>query len=155
MYCRALAELPGDSKWLSSAQADFFGSTLFPTLEIVYQFPVSNSQSPKWKRYLELHPQILDLEASLAEEWFLPELMAALHYGTLRSDLTQSRKVIVAQIQAQIVGYLVSGSFSTRRLADIMNLIRLHPDDFPEWHNSATSELFYPPIFKNKKNADI
>ena len=24
---------------------------------------------------------------------------------------------------------------------------------YPEWHNSATAQLFSPPVFKNKKNA--
>ena len=148
-----LPELPGASKWLSSAQADFFGGTLFPTMELVNQFPVSNSQSPKWERYLELRPQVIDLEASLAEEWFSPELMSALRYENLRSDLTQPRKVVAAQIKAQIVGYIKSGSFNSRRLADIVNYIRLNEDDFSEWHQSATAQLFAPPVFRNKKQS--
>lgn len=148
-----LPELPGASKWLNSDQAAFFGATLFPTLEIVNQFPNSNSQSLKWERYLELRPQIIDLEASLAEEWLSPELMSALRAENLRSDLTDKRGIVVRQIKAQIVGYLKGGSFNSRRLADIVNYIRQNAESFSEWHNSETAKLFAPPVFHNEKKA--
>jgi len=81
-----LPVLPGASKWLNSAQADFFGATLFPTLEIVEA--VGSNNSTKRERYIELRSQVIDLEASLAEKWFSPELLSALRSekSPLRSD---------------------------------------------------------------------
>ena len=146
-----LPELVGASKWLTSPQADFFGSTLFPDLGIVDA--VGGATGSKWEKYLELRPQVIDLEASLAEEWFSPELMSALRSENLRGDLTEKRSVIVRQVKAQILGYLKSGSFSSRRLADIVNRIRENKDDFPEWHRSETAKLFAPPVFRNEKKA--
>lgn len=146
-----LPELPGASRWLNSDQAAFFGATLFPTLEIVSQSPISNS--PKWERYLELHPQIIDLEASLAEEWLSPELMSALRAENLRGDLPPVRHDVVRQIKAQLIAYLHKGTFNSRRLADIINIIRHRPTDFPEWHSSDTARLFTPPTFRNRKEA--
>lgn len=146
-----LPELPGASRWLNSDQAAFFGATLFPTLEIVAQSPISNS--PKWERYLELRPQIIDLEASLAEEWLSPELMSALRAENLRGDLPPVRHDVVRQIKAQLIAYLHKGSFNSRRLADIVNIIRHRPTDFPEWHSSDTARLFTPPVFRNRKEA--
>lgn len=146
-----LPELPGASRWLNSEQASFFGATLFPTLEIVAQSPISNS--PKWERYLELRPQIIDLEASLAEEWLSPELMSALRAENLRGDLPPVRHDVVRQIKAQLIAYLHKGTFNSRRLADIVNIIRHRPTDFPEWHSSATARLFTPPVFRNRKEA--
>lgn len=146
-----LPELPGASKWLSSSQADFFGGTLFPTMEIVEQLP--GNATTKWERYLELRPQVIDLEASLAEEWFSPELMSALRAENLRSDPTIERKLITSQIKAQLVGYLKGGSFNSRRLADIVNYIRQRESDFPEWHGSETAALFTPPVFRNAKKS--
>lgn len=146
-----LPALVGASKWLNSDQADFFGATLFPTLEIVELLP--GNATTKWERYLELRPQVIDLEASLAEEWFSPELMSALRAENLRSDLTEERGIAVRQIKAQLVGYLKAGSFNSRRLADIVNYIRLKDSDFKEWHNSDTAKLFAPPIFRNEKKA--
>ena len=146
-----LPELPGASRWLNSKQAAFFGATLFTTLEIVAQSPISNS--PKWERYLELRPQIIDLEASLAKEWLSPELMSALRAENLRGDLPPVRHDVVRQIKAQLIDYLHKGMFNSRRLADIVNIIRHRPSDFPEWHSSDTARLFTPPTFRNRKEA--
>ena len=146
-----LPELVGASKWLTSSQADFFGATLFPDLRIVDA--VGGATGSKWETYLELRPQVIDLEASLAEEWFSPELLSALRSENLRGDLTEKRSEIVRQVKAQVVGYLRSGSFNSRRLADIVNYIRLNPEFFSEWHKSETAKLFAPPVFRNEKKA--
>ena len=157
-----LPALVGASKWLASDQASFFGATLFPDLAIVDS--VGGATGSRWEKYLELRSQVIDLEASLAEEWLSPELMSALRAENLRSGLTEKRSVIVRQVQAQIVGYLTAqaaarpdrangGSFSSRRLADIVNYIRLNERDFEEWHKSETAKLFAPPVFRNDKKA--
>ena len=146
-----LPEIVGASKWLASAQADFFGATLFPDLGIVDS--LGSVQGSRWEKYLELRSQVIDLEASLAEEWFSPELMSALRYENLRGVLTEKRSEIVSQVKAQVVGYLRSGSFNSRRLADIVNYIRLNPEFFSEWHKSETAKLFAPPVFRNEKKA--
>lgn len=146
-----LPGLVGASKWLTSSQADFFGATLFPDLSIVDA--VGGATGSKWDRYLELRPQVIDLEASLAEEWLSPELMAALRSETLRGDLPVKRHEIVRQVKAQVVGYLRSGSFNSRRLADIVNYIRQNAESFEEWHKSETAKLFAPPVFRNERKA--
>ncbi|MDD5782674.1 MAG: hypothetical protein PUD30_07450, partial [Muribaculaceae bacterium] len=68
-----------------SSQASFFGETLFPDLAITDQVKGTGS---KWERYLALHPTILDIEASLAEEFFSPELMVRLRNEVLRKTHT-------------------------------------------------------------------
>ncbi len=146
-----LPEIVGASKWLASDRADFFGATLFPDLSIVDS--LGSVQGSRWEKYLELRPQVIDLEASLAEEWLSLELMSALRSETLRGDLTEKRSEIVRQVKAQVVGYLRSGSFNSRRLADIVNYIRLNPKFFSEWHKSETAKLFAPPVFRNEKKA--
>lgn len=146
-----LPGLVGASKWLSSSQADFFGATLFPDLRIVDA--VGGATGSKWDRYLELRPQVIDLEASLAEEWLSPELMAALRSETLRGDLPVKRHEIVRQVKAQVVCYLRDGSFNSRRLADIVNYIRQNAESFEEWHKSETAKLFAPPVFRNGRKA--
>lgn len=146
-----LPGLVGASKWLTSSQADFFGATLFPDLRIVDA--VGGTTGSKWDRYLELRPQVIDLEASLAEEWLSPDLMSALRSETLRGDLNEKRHEIVRQVKAQVVGYLRGGSFNSRRLADIVNYIRLNAESFEEWHKSETAKLFAPPVFRNERKA--
>ncbi|MDE7419052.1 MAG: hypothetical protein K2N35_02465 [Muribaculaceae bacterium] len=79
--------------------------------------------------------------------------MSALRAENLRSDLTEKRGIVVQQIKAQIVGYLRSGSFNSRRIADIVNYIRLNESDFVEWHQSDIAKLFVTPNFHNEKKA--
>ncbi len=146
-----LKHLPSMSDWLATAQADFFGATLFPATSIVQD--VGAVCASKWAKYLELRSQIIDLEASLADEWFSPELMSSLRSENLRSTLTGDRKLVATQIKAQIIGYLRNGSFNSRRLADIVNFIRQRETEFPEWHNSDVAQLFSPPVFRNKKES--
>ncbi|MDE7438459.1 MAG: hypothetical protein K2M93_08240 [Muribaculaceae bacterium] len=100
-----------------------------------------------------MRSQIIELETSLSEEWLSPELMSVLRAENLPSDLTEKRGIVVQQIKAQVVGCLRSGSFNSRRLADIVNYIRLNPESFSEWHQSDTAKLFTPPIFRNENKA--
>lgn len=83
-----LPELPGASKWLNSAQAAYFGATLFPDLSLIDALPPA--QGSRWERWLSLRPQILDLEASLAEEWYSPELMAVLRRRNITHTLADT-----------------------------------------------------------------
>lgn len=151
---KALAQLlhilPEIEGWCESTQGQWFAATLFPTFDVCRQ---SGETEQSWAKYQELRPQLIDLEASLSEEWLSPELMSALRSENLRGDLTQKRSEIVRQIKAQVVGYLRSGSFNSRRLADIVNFIRLNPEFFSEWHQSETAKLFAPPVFRNEKKA--
>ena len=145
-----LPALGGESQWLTSSQALFFGETLFPDLAITDQVKGTGS---KWERYLALRPKILDIEASLAEEFFSPELMVRLRNEVLRKTHTADLARVINAIRGQVVDILNGGSIRMRDMIDVVNHIRRFPDLFPEWHASETAKLYAPPIFKNKKEA--
>ena len=140
--------LVGASKWLTSSQASFFGETLFPDLAITDQVKGTGS---KWERYLALRPTILDIEASLAEEFFSPELMVRLRNEVLRKTHTADLARVINAIRGQVVDLLNGGSIRMRDMIDVVNYIRCNPDLFPEWHDSETAKLFSTPIFTNLK----
>ena len=142
--------LSRESDWLGSIQASFFGVTMFPDLAITDQVKGTGS---KWERYLSLRPNILDIEASLAEEFFSPELMARLRNEVLRKTHTADLARVINAIRGQVVDLLNGGSIRIRDMIDVVNHIRCYPDLFPEWHASETAKLFSPPIFKNKKES--
>ena len=142
--------LSRESDWLGSVQASFFGETLFPDLAITEQVKGTGS---KWERYLSLRPKILDIEASLAEEFFSPELVARLRSEVLRRSHSADTARVVNAIRGQVVDILNGGSIRMRDMIDVVNHIRCNPDLFPEWHDSETAKLYAPPIFKNKKEA--
>lgn len=143
-----LPELVGASRWLTSSQASFFGETLFPDLAITDQVKGTGS---KWEHYLALRPKILDIEASLAEEFFSPELMARLRNEVLRRTHTADLARVINAIRGQVVDLLNGGTIRMRDMIDVVNHIRCNPDLFPEWHTSETAKLFSPPIFTNLK----
>ena len=145
-----LPALVGASQWLTSSQASFFGQTLFPDLAITDQVKGNGS---KWEQYLSLRPKILDIEASLAEEFFSPELMVRLRNEVLRRTHTADLARVINAIRGQVVDILNGGSIRMRDMIDVVNHIRRFPDLFPEWHASETAKLYAPPIFKNKKEA--
>ena len=145
-----LPALVGASQWLTSSQASFFGETLFPDLAITEQVKGNGS---KWEQYLSLRPKILDIEASLAEEFFSPELMVRLRNEVLRKTHTADLARVINSIRGQVVDLLNGGSIRMRDMIDVVNHIRRFPDLFPEWHASETAKLFAPQIFKNKKES--
>lgn len=143
-----LPALGGESQWLTSSQALIFGETLFPDLAITDQVKGTGS---KWERYLALRPKILDIEASLAEEFFSPELMVRLRNEVLRKTHTADLARVINAIRGQVVDLLNGGLIRMRDMIDVVNHIRCYPDLFPEWHASETAKLFSPPIFTNLK----
>ena len=124
------------------------GETLFPDLAITDQVKGTGS---KWERYLALRPKILDIEASLAEEFFSPELMVRLRNEVLRKTHTADLARVINAIRGQVVDLLNGGTIRMRDMIDVVNHIRCNPDLFPEWHASETAKLFAPPIFRNLK----
>ena len=145
-----LPALVGASQWLTSSQASFFGETLFPDLAITDQVKGTGS---KWECYLSLRPKILDIEASLAEEFFSPELMVQLRNEVLRRTHTANLSRVINAIRGQVVDLLNGGTIRMRDMIDVVNHIRCNPDLFPEWHASETAKLFAPPVFRNEKKA--
>jgi hypothetical protein len=146
-----LHTLPSDvSAWGSTPQGSWFAATLFPTLDVVIQSGVTEHV---WDKYLELRPRIIDIEASLAEDFFSPELMAALRQRVLSQNLQSEDESVVSGIQAQIIAVLRGECINMRKMTSIVNFIRDNEDAFPQWHSSDTAKLFSPPIFQNKKQS--
>lgn len=142
-------------EWLESQQADFFRRTLFinPEATKYLKTPEALGLKSSWEIYLKLIPQIEELEDSLADEWFSPELMTNLRKEMLSGEIEGVRKSVAIKIQNQIITYFENGDFKTRRLQEILNIIRHDNKHFPEWINSQTALAFYPPKFHNKKEA--
>lgn len=69
----------------------------------------------------------------------------------MRRNLTEKRSKIARHMK-QIVGYLRLGSFNSRRIANIVNFIRLNAEYFVKWHKTETLKLFVLPEFKKKDN---
>lgn len=149
-----LHRLPFFEGWLQSEQALFFRQTLFQNPEELVCLPRSEHEPISvWERYISMIPKIKDLEDSLADDWFSPELMEELRKEKQDGKITGLRRSVAGRIMNQIAANFSEGDFKCRVLQDILNIVRKNPFDFPEWVHSETAELFFPPVFKNKKDS--
>lgn len=149
--------LPSVNGWLDSSQAGFFRQSLFTNPQDLDYISVKDERlrdvRSSWDRYLAFIPMIVDVEDSLADDWFSPELMSNLRRENLSGEISRVRKNVALKIKNQVKQYFYLNDFKSRRLADILNVIRSDAKNFPEWVGSATSENFFPPKFINKKNS--
>ena len=153
-----LESLSQQSDWLAKPQAEFFRATMFPNIALAKRFP--RSSEGRWEQYLTLREKAIAIEQFFATQYLSVELMdvlrSELQFGQYRSMLHQK---ICRILQAVEVRCLQSTDptawmhFEDNALSDLVNTIRVNPEDFPEWHSSSTAELYNPPIFENKKEA--
>ena len=146
-----LKYLPTFECWRSSKPYEYFSSTMFPNFEILYMLGIN---AHMWQKYQELQPQIVSIELSLAEEYFSPEQMAVWRCSMASNMyLILHERSVVNAVRSQIADVLRDKPINHRLMTDCVNTIRRYPDSFPEWHRSATAELYTPKVFKNKKKS--
>lgn len=143
-FLRGVAAILPD--WLNTVQGRYFSATLFPTPELS---DLVGQSTDRWEKWLSLRPSVIDIESSLAEEYFSPELM-----GTLRRQVAKGKVTpLTYAIRSQVALCLQDKPINQRRMTDLVNFIRNRPDDFPEWHYSETAKLYAPTVFVNAKSA--
>ena len=78
--------------------------------------------------------------------------MNALRNINFLATATPVQSIIIYALRNIVVDRLTGShkDYSTT-LLDIVNTLRSHPEEFPEWHASPTAALFTPPTFENKK----
>lgn len=151
-----LLALPADDgvkeSWLGANQAAFFAATLFPNLALCDKV---GSTEHRWKQYLALRQQLIAIETDLAEQYFSQEQMAVFRHEALTgfSGTRYAVQIVVQSIRSLEVEMLLGRCPHPQAFRDIVNYIRQHLADFPEWHASDTAKLFSPEIFENKKSS--
>lgn len=146
-----LLQLQRVPEWLTTRQAGYFSSTLFPRLVDVGSF--GSYEGSKWERYRELAPRIADKENALADKYFSRELMSALRAELLSGECNPERRKVAVDIRQQVIAIYRDSWHGASRCFDIVNYIRNDETNFPEWHASQTAKLFDPPVFRNKQDS--
>lgn len=136
--------------WLATEQANFFRGTMFSNLK--------HSQS--LQEYLEMREKLIPLEEHIATQYLSIELLSTLQAQVQSCQFsTDKHKHICRVLQAVEVDCLSNATSTTlsprahKTLTQIVELIRSNPEDFPEWHASATAQLYTPQVFENKKDS--
>jgi len=153
-----LSMLPAESGWLGTKQAQFFAATMFPNMEVTLRFP--KPSEGRWKPYLTLREKAIGIEQFFAAQYLSVELMDVLRSeiqsGQYRSMLHQKVCRILQAVEIRCLNSTDPTAwmhFEHNALFNLVNTIRDNPEEFPEWHSSATAELYAPPIFENKKES--
>lgn len=150
-----LCRLP---QWLSTEQAEFFRATMFPNTALANRF--QRIAEGRWEQYNTLRLALLPIEEHIATQYISEPLISTLRAQVQSCQFsTEKHKHICRVLQAVEVDCLKDTTSTTlssqahRTLAQLVELIRSNPEDFPEWHDSTTAQLYAPPIFENKKES--
>ena len=153
-----LSSLPGEPSWMTSTQCEYFSATMFPNLDICDYLGVAHQQ---WLKFQELRPALLEIEQHIATQFLGQEQLDVFRKEAMSPSSTSSlMKTVIRSLQAAEVQMLKASLSPTApsacippsALVSIVNCIRTHPTEFPQWHASPIAELYKPGIYENKKN---
>ena len=106
----------------------------------------------RWKHYLGLKHRASFIERQISEEYVSTEQMTALRNMHFLGTATPVQSIVIEALKQVVTDKLTGGGCDNRTaLADIVETMRKHPQEFPLWHTSPTAALFTPPTFENKK----
>lgn len=153
-----LVELPKVEGWTVTRQGEYFTATLFPTLSITKILPRPDKYKTRWDYYQFLHEKMVVIEKALADKYVSPELISALRMEHVNVAAVYRRNNLINSLKAVEVMLIKNPEEKQevchQELTMIVDTIRKYPAVFPEWHSSATAQLYDPPIFENKKKSN-
>ena len=136
-------------EWRDTEQYRFFASTLFPNISLA---TLCGYHTNRWKHYLGLKHRASFIERQISEEYVSTEQMTALRNMHFLGTATPVQSIVIEALKQIVTDRLTGGGCDNRTaLADIVETMRKHPQEFPLWHTSPTAALFTPPTFENKK----
>ena len=153
-----LSSLPGEPSWMTSTQCEYFSATMFPNLDICDYLGVTHQQ---WKKYQEVRATLLEIEQHIATQFLGQEQLDVFRKEAMSPSSTSSlMKTVIRSLQAVEVQMLKatlsptapSACIPPTALVSIVNCIRSHSTEFPQWHASPIADLYKPDIYENKKN---
>ena len=167
-----------ETEWYDSPTRHWFTATLFPNIDLAN---LCGFTEHRWANYLGLRSKVIDLEQRIAEEFISPEHLAVFRdevfamswdlscepsampnsfehrrgdaeNGRRHFSLTQrSHAQVIERLRSIVVAALQGNALNVPSLRDIVDFMRKHDAQFPEFRSSRTYKLFEPPIFENKK----
>lgn len=124
---------------------------------------VLTPSSSMWDKYCQLRSTLVTLEADLACSTISSEQMAVFREEVLDGTYAHPlHATVIEQLKALLLRRLVMAAdnpwsampgYGWQEAMDVVQLIRTHPEAFPEWHASSVKALFSPPVFENKKKS--
>ncbi|MBR4390092.1 MAG: hypothetical protein IKT00_13090 [Prevotella sp.] len=147
-----LPRLPLLTDWQQSPQGQYFAATLFPNLSLCRRLAI---RQHLWAEYQALHDRLIKIENTLAETYFSQEQMSVFRDKTLHllTNCSPLEVQVIRSLQSLELMLVSDMQVHVQSFYDLVNTIRENESVFPEWHASATAELYTPTVFSNKKKS--
>ena len=147
--------LHANGEWVTGSARRWFAATLFPNIDLAN---LCGFTEHRWANYLGLRSKAINVEQRIAEEFISPEQLAVFRREvmSLFDDMTltvMQHARVTEQLRQIVVNVLQGNLLNTQSLRDIVDYMRKHEHQFPEFRQSATYKLFEPPVFENQKTA--
>ena len=136
--------------WQQSQQGKYFAATMFPFLGLCRRLAI---REHIWDEYQHLHDRLIKIENVLADTYFSQEQMAVFrrHVMNQMRDCKPIEEQVIRSLQSLEMMLVSDMQCHPQSFYDLVNIIREHEDVFPEWHSSATAQLYSPAVYRNKK----
>lgn len=152
-----LEKLRKNAQWVESEAGRYWAETLFPNIDVCERMGIKEHL---WDGYQRLRPQIIAIETLIANGFISPELMHDLHgylFGdrcnSLSADAKSAWAYLLTRLQSEVLNQLGGQPPRQQYLADLVNFIRNNIELFQQWAETDTAQLYTPPVFVNKKEA--
>lgn len=140
--------------WQQTKQRDWFCQTLLQSprdAELGVYGPEWTGN--RWEAFLELRERARNIEAAIAERWVSEALMERLRQAIITPGSSGKDTALALRLRDCVFAELKGEPRRCRVLDSVVNYVRQHPEEYPEWAASDTARLFDPPVFRNDKNA--
>lgn len=138
--------------WQDTLQGRYFAATLFPFLGLCRRMGINEHY---WEEYQQLRERLIKIENVLADTYFSQELMTTFRQHVLNRmrECNPLQEHVIQSLHSLEIMLLAEKQCHPQAFYDIVNIIREHPTEFPEWHASTIAELYSPTVFINKKSS--
>lgn len=137
-------------EWYKSDQGHYFGSTLFPFLDLA---PLLGHREHFWQLYQDYQPRVVLMEQELADKFISMPVYDRLRHGLLHNCLSLLEVDLTNRLRAIELSLLRGEPLNIPALHTLVTFIRQNPDEFPEWAESTTAALYTDQSFHNQKQS--
>ena len=144
--------LASRNDWQQSSQGKYFAATMFPFLGLCRRLAI---REHIWDEYQHLHDRLIKIENVLADTYFSQEQMTVFrqHVMNQMRDCRPIEEHVIRSLQSLEMMLVSDMQCHPQSFYDLVNIIREHEEIFPEWHSSATAQLYTPAVFTNKQKS--
>lgn len=146
-----LQQLRRMPQWRESLQGLSFAQSLFHSLEELCRLSPDDGD-PSFTQAMVMRQMAAHCENRFARKYISCDLLARLRRQSIAGALDEPGQLVVRSIKEAVFASLRSGAKSDM-LIDVVDFIKLRPDEFPEWHASSLAKVFSDQSFKNDPNA--